>query len=453
MVGGRGEREIGFNKGGVINGSMLCLMVALHEEANRKADFDERIGFLKRHIEQAYDAWGISQEGLGYSEYPLAFALPAVYATKRVGNDILTETAATRSWWKLLLYASGFGDFHRRSVMWGVSRARSPGEGMASLVLKTVPADQLPYYLWWYNRCEGIKSPAPGNLKFDSHRGLLPYALLCYPIGVQEKDPTGVWPASYYSELRGFAFFRSRWRDADDIQVTVSADAYNAGIGWDTCGTLGLNLVAFNTRFLGQPDKGATVAAYSTLLVDGKNTPGSAAKFLGKPDVYEPAKDGGYAIADGGSVYTGLGCESAKRHLLVKFAADKNQALLATLDRIKSAAQHTYTWQGNLGDQRNDDGIVAEGGQEAGRPTFLLRGHNEGFVKGWVVHPIGAQVAARDPLQITVKGGDADIWLVMLVGQGAPPVATIAGTGLDSVLTVAGRKVRFDAKANRVKTE
>jgi hypothetical protein len=49
--------------------------------------------------------------------------------------------------------------------------------------------------------------------------------------------------------------------------------------------------------------------------------------------------------------------------------------------------------------------------------------------------------------------GDADIWLVMLVGQGAPPVATIAGTGLDSVLTVAGRKVRFDAKANRVKTE
>ena len=480
MVGGRGEGEIGFNKGGVINGSMLTLMIALHEQTNRKAAYEERIGFLKRHMEQAYDAWGISQEGLGYSEYPLAFALPAVYATQRAGDETLAKTAATRSWWKLLLYASSFAEFHRRSVMWGVSRARSPGEGMASLVFKTVPAEQMPYYLWWYNRCEGIKSPAPGNLKFDSHRGLLPYALLCYPIGVQEKDPTGVMPASYYSELRGFAFFRNRWKDANDIQVTVSADAYNAGIGWDTCGTLGMNLVAFNTRFFGQPDKGANVAAYSTLLVDGRNTPGSAAKFLGKADTYEPAKDGGYAIVDGGAVFTGLGCESAKRHLLVKFAADKSEALLSTLDRIKSAAQHTYAWQGNLGDQNNNDGIAASSGQEGGRPMFLLKGHNEGFVKGWVVHPADAKVSfvetrvtprktslpwekapaapekaeiARDPLQIAVKGGDLDIWVVMFAGQGAPPEAAVTGNGLDSVLTVAGSKVRFDAKANRVRAE
>jgi hypothetical protein len=453
MVGGRGEREIGFNKGGVINGSMLCLMIALHEEVNRKAAFEERIGFLKRHMEQAYDAWGISQEGLGYSEYPLSFNLPAVYATQRLGNETLAKTAATRSWWNLLLYASGFGDHAHRSVMWGVSRACSPGQGMASLMFKTVPADQLPYYLWWYNRSEGMHLPVEGVLKFDSHRGLLPYALLCYPIGVQEKDPTGLLPASYYSEVRGFAFFRNRWKDADDIQVTISADAYNAGIGWDSCGTLGLNLVAFNTRFFGQPDKGGSVAAYSTLLVDGKNTPGSAAKFLGKPEVYEPAKDGGYAIADGGGVYTGLGCGEAKRHLLVKFAAEKSQAWLSTLDRIKSAAQHTYTWQGNLGDQNNDDGIVGSSGQEAGRPMFLLKGHNEGFVKGWVLHPAGAQIAAKDPLQITVKGGDMDLWVVMFAGQGKPPEATVAGSGLDSVLTVAGRKVRFDATANRVKAE
>jgi hypothetical protein len=260
--------------------------------------------------------------------------------------------------------------------------------------------------------------------------------------------------------------------------VTISADAYNAGIGWDSCGTLGLNLVAFNTRFFGQPDKGGTVGAYSTLLVDGKNTPGSAAKFLGKPEVYEPAQDGGYAIADGGAVYTGLGCELAKRHLLVKFAADKSEAWLSTLDRIKSAAQHTYTWQGNLGDQNTDDGIVATSGQEAGRAMFLLKGHNNGFVKGWVVHPAEAKVSfvetrvtprkaqppgdktpaaqtgmARDPLQITVKSGHADIWVVMWVGQGAPPEATVAGSGLDSVLSVPGRKVRFDGEANRVKAE
>jgi hypothetical protein len=241
-----------------------------------------------------------------------------------------------------------------------------------------------------------------------------------------------------------------------------------------------VNLVAFNTRFFGQPDKGATVAAYSALLVDGKNTGGKASAALGKPDTYEPAKDGGYAIVDGGAVYTGLGCASAKRHLLVKFAADKSQALLATLDRIKSAAPHTYTWQGNLGDQNDHDGIVASSGEEAGRPMFLLKGHNEGFVKGWVLHPADAKVSfvetrvtprkttlpwqkgpaapekvefARDPLHIAVKGGDADIWVVMLVGQGAPPEAVVTGAALDSVLTVGGRKARFDAEANRVRAE
>jgi len=519
MLGGRGEREIGFNKGGVINGSMLCLMVAIHEEVNQKAAFEERIGFLKRHMEQAYDAWGISQEGMGYTEYPLSFAIPATYATQRAGDETLARTAATRSWWKLLPYASGFGDAAHRALQWGVSGAYSPGQGMASLVLKTVPAEHLPYYLWWYNRCEGMHRPVEAVLKFDSHRGLLPYALLCYPIGVQEKDPTGVLPASYYSELRGFAFFRNRWKDANDIQVTISADAYNAGIGWDNCNTLGLNLLAFNTRFLGQPDKGGGVAAYTTLLVDGKNTAGKASSSLGKPDTHEPAKDGGYTIVDGGAVYTGLGCESAKRHLLVKFAADKSQAVLSTLDRIKSAGQHTYTWQGNLGDQNSNDDIVATSGQEAGRPMFLLKGHNNGFVKGWVLHPAEAKVSLvearvvrkkpdpqpkgppakqrpqvetpsldkpgdadsgsrialeppppakkpaavapqpeeveilRDPLQIVVKADNADIWVVMFVGQGAPPEATVAGNGLDSVLSVGERKARFDGKTNRIKSE
>ena len=59
----------------------------------------------------------------------------------------------------------------------------------------------------------------------------------------------------------------------------------------------------------------------------------------------------------------------------------------------------------------------------------------------------------RDPLNVTVQGGDADIRVVMFVGQGAPPEATVAGGGLVSVLSVAGRKVRFDGKTNRIKAE
>jgi hypothetical protein len=212
-----------------------------------------------------------------------------------------------------------------------------------------------------------------------------------------------------------------------------------------------MNLMAFNTRFFGGHAKHGKIADYTTLLVDNRYGTG---KSLGKADTFEPAVDGGYVIVDGGATYAELKCDSVKRHLLVKFASGKSQALLATLDRIRSSSPHVYTWQGNLGNERGDDDVKSSGGQEAGRPMFLLRGRNDGFVKGWVLHPANAEVAAKgDPLQISVKGADADIWVVMFVGQGEPPVATVSGEGLNSVLTVAGHKVRFDAQANRVKAE
>ncbi|MGD0896547.1 MAG: hypothetical protein ABR915_01845 [Thermoguttaceae bacterium] len=449
MLGGRGKSEIGFNKGGVINGSQLVLMIALGEETNRKANYGELKSRLKQHMETACDQWGVSQEGPGYTEYPASFLLPAVFAARQLGDDDLMKVAATRSWWKLLMYGYTFMEQPRRSVMWGVGSGASVGQGWASLLLWTVPPDQLPYYLWWYNRNQGVKAAV--KQKFDPERGNSPFAMICYPIGVEEKDPSGVFPAAYYDELRGFALLRNRWKDWNDIQVTISADAIHGIIGWDQPDVLALNLLAYNTRFLGGPIKTHDIKNYSSLLVDGRFGSGSS---TGKPDTFELRKDGGYAIVDGGELYAGLKCDSAKRHLLVQFAADKSQALLSTMDRIKSSASHTYTWQGNLGGPVDDDGVKSTGGQEAGRPMFLLKGRNNGFVKGWVVHPADAVVeAAGDPLRINVKGGDADIWVVMLVGQGEPPAATIAGSGLESVVTVAGNKVRFDAKANRVKAE
>jgi hypothetical protein len=447
----RVAQEYPFNKGGVHGGSELLLMLALCEEGNMKARYDHVKKHLIKHIETAYDAWGVSQEGPGYSEYPGAFLVPAALAARQRGDDDLMKAVAGRTWWKMVMYAWTFMDVMHQSVMWGVASGSGPGEGWLSAILGTVPPDQLPYYLWFYDRAEGIRSAKTPDLRFDPGRGNSPLAMLCYPIGVAAKDPTGVFPPVYYDETRGFAFLRNRWHDADDITVTLSADAYKNAMGWDQPDALAMNLMAFNTRFFGAHAKRGTIGAYSALLVDGKYGSG---KSLGKADTCEPAKDGAYVIVDGGPTYAELKCDSVQRHLLAKFAGDKSQALLSTLDRIKSAASHTYAWQGNLGNETGDDGIVASGGREAGRPMFLLKGRNEGFVKGWVVHPADAAVEAKgDPLRINVQGGDADIWVVMHVGQGTPPEATVTGTGLDSVLTVAGRKVRFDAKANRIKAE
>ena len=447
----RVAQEYPFNKGGVHGGSELLLMLALCEENNLKARYDHVKKNLIKHIETCYDPWGVSQEGPGYSEYPGSFLVPAALAARQLGDEDLMKAAATRSWWKMLMYAWTFHEAARQSAMWGVGSGGGPGEGWASALIGTVPADQLPYYLWFYDRAEGVKSPKPPQQRFDPHRGNSPLAMLIYPIGVAEKDPTGVLPPSYYDETRGFAFLRNRWKDWDDIQVTLSADAVKNAMGWDQPDALAMNLLAFNTRFFGGHAKRGTIGAYTTLLVDGRYGSG---KSLGKADTFEPAADGAYVIVDGGATYTDLKCDSVKRHLLAKFASGKSQALVSTLDRIKSAAPHAYAWQGNLGNETGDDEVKASGGAEGGRPMFLLKGRNEGFVKGWVVHPAEAVVEAKgDPLKINVKSGDADIWVVMWVGQGAPPEATFTGAGLDSVLTVAGSKVRFDAKVNRIRAE
>jgi len=447
----RVAEEYGFNKGGVHGGSEILLMLALCEEKNLKERYNHVKNHLIKHIETCYDAWGVSQEGPGYSEYPGSFLVPATLATRQLGDEDLAKALATRSFWKMLMYAWTFMDFERQSVMWGVASGGGPGEGWASALIGSVPTDQLPYYLWFYDRAEGIRSFKSPEYRFDPHRGNSPLAMLCYPIGVEPKDPTGVYPPSYYDQARGFAFLRNRWQDANDIQVTLSADAVKNAMGWDQPDALAMNLLAYNTRFFGGHCKRGTINDYTTLLVDGRYGSGDS---LGKADTFEPAADGGYTIVDGGATYEKLKCDAVKRHLLAKFAAGKSQAVLSTLDRIKSSATHTYAWQGNLGNERGDDGAKTSGGQEAGRPMFLLRGRNEGFVKGWVVHPADAEVEAKgDPLRINVKGGDADIWVVILVGQGEPPAAAVAGSGLDSVLTVAGSKVRFDGQANRIRAE
>jgi hypothetical protein len=406
--------------------------------------------FLIKHIESAYDAWGVSQEGPGYSEYPGAFLLPAAYAARQAGDEDLIKAVATRSWWRLVMYAWTFMDAERQSVMWGVGSGGGPGEGWVSALIPTVPAEQVPYYLWFYDRAEGIKSPKPATQRFDPNRGNTPLALLCYPIGVTPKDPTGLLSPVHYNEARGFAFLRNRWKDADDIQVTISADAIKPITGWDQPNAFTLNLLAFDTRFFGGPAKRGKIGDHSTLLVDGRFGTGSS---IGQTNSCLAGKDGAYVIVDGGPTYADLKCDAAERHLLAKFAADKSQAVIATLDRIKSATEHTYTWQGNLGNERGDDGVKATAGKEGDRPMFLLQGRT-GWVKGWVVHPGNAELkAAGDPLQINVKAADVDIWVVMLADQGEPPAATVTGTGLDSVLAVAGQKVRFNAATKRLEME
>jgi hypothetical protein len=192
---------------------------------------------------------------------------------------------------------------------------------------------------------------------------------------------------------------------------------------------------------------------------------------------------------------------------------EENTAIIATLDRVDGDAARTLTWQANLGPEGveaaagagedsgaeagsesdpksklpdplaatrapaegsvaldaadgpkpaaaagagpapaarkpNDDGILSSRGTEAGRPFFLLKGRR-GAVKGWVLHPADAVIETGDPLRVTTRAAKADVWIVLFVGAGDPPVASITGDGVRTELQLAGRKVMFDGERIR----
>ena len=319
-------------------------------------------------------------------------------------------------------------------------------EGWSSLLLHLCPPEQLPYYLWWYDRCVGRLTPETMAHRFDSDRHGTVWALLYYPPDVTAKDPTGVFPAAV-ADSRGYIFFRNRWKDANDIMASIIAQVRKDQKGWNQPEQLAINLMGFDTRFIGGPVKDTKPEAYSSLLVDGKYTYRDATNPMGKLLAFEPGEKGGYAVVQGGQMYTKLGVKQAVRHMLVDFSLPGNQAVVATLDRIQADGEHTYTWQANVG-------TAAKFGTEGDRKFFLMKGRNDGHAKGWVLHPAEAEVGpGADPVRISTKAADADIWVVMLVGQGTPPTAAFAGTGMNTTVTVGGRTVKWDSTKGRMLCE
>ena len=454
-----GDRSSNFV--GVIRGAELLLHLSAGADLKQER-VQVLIGELKRHLAH-FGSLGVTQEGPGYTEYPGGFLLPCVLATKELGDSTLADEAARHAFWKLALYTRTFMPMYNKGLMWGVGSGSNYNEGWASLLLALCPADQLPYYVYWYDRHVGRMAAAP-NHRFDSDRHGTVWALLFYPADLAPKDPTGVFPPAA-ADSRGDIFFRNRWLDADDVLVSLSAQAKKDQKGWNQPEQLAINLMGFGSRFIGGPSKATQPGVYSALLVDGQYTYKNATERMGKVLAFEPGKAGGYAIVQGGQMYEVLGVKEAARHMLVEFLPS-GQAIVATLDRVKGAGEHTYTWQANVGPAEAltwvtewwpghealdaADNIKAGAGTEAGRPTFLLKGRRDGFTKGWVLTPADAQVRAGDPLQISTKGTDADILVVMVVGRGTPPQGRVAGRGLESRLQVAGRQIGFDAGSGRL---
>lgn len=438
----------------VTRGGEMMLLLARGGDKTRADRYKRVKGDLLTHIRNGYGSLGVSQEGIGYTEYPGGFLLPAVLAARDAGDAELFNAAQKKDWPTLAMYAHSFQGRDRKMLMTGVAHSSNYNEGWASLLMGMTSDEQRPYFTWWYDRHMGAKSVMGPNEKFDGERAGTLWALVYYPHDPRPKDPTGVLPPAVGDD-RGHYFFRNRWQDADDILTSVMADKVNHDKAWDQSEALAINLMAYDARFIGGPGKTRESNVFSTLLVDpAKNDKwgGKGGKATGQVVAFDANEHGGYAIVGGGAVYKNVGVDDVKRHTLVRFSDPKtNAAVISTLDRIQSTGEHEYVWQANLGSEEDDGGIKVETGSESGRPTFTLRGGDKGFVKGWVVAPADAKLGdAGDPVRITTTGSNADIWVVLYTGQGEPPSASVTGQGLESSVTLGKSTLRYDAATERL---
>ncbi len=436
----------------VTRGGEMMLMLAAAEQENRADRYQELKRQLVRHMNTAFDDLGVTQEGVGYAEYPGGFLLPSVFATKKLGDDELWQQAQRHNWWRMAMYTHAFNDIDRKFVQTGVAHGSNFNEGWISLLFNTVPEDELGYYRYFYDRHMGKHSRMPLNRRFDGDRAGAVYALIYYPEDVEPQDPTGHYPVGVGGS-RGWQFFRNKWEDESDAHASLAAKTQMHPRAWAQPETFAINLMAYNTRFIGGPGKQRDDTFYSTLLVDGRYNTDDTGRATGQRGEFEADTERGYATVRGGELYRNLGVNDATRHLMTDFSRPE-RSIVATLDQVESDQERTWTWQANLGDDDGDDGVEAELKPDGDRPGFILRGRNDSYVRGWVLHPADADLDRKDDaLRIETAGREAKILVVMLVGTGELPEGRIEGRGMDTVLHVDDRAVQFDPEKGRIVSE
>ena len=458
QLAGLGHTNLGADRSsnfvGVIRGAELLGRLALGADVHDQR-VQQLVGELRRYIAHFSDL-GVSHEGDGYTEYPGGFFVPAILATRQLGDSTLWDQASRHAFWKTTMYTRSFAPL---GTLDGRSLTMAGAEGWASLLLALCPDDQLPYYVYFYDRHIGrlVEGPREGWDRFDGDRHGTVWAVLFYPAHVEAKDPTGVFPPAI-GDNHGHFFFRNRWQNSNDIKASITGQTHMSQRGWNWPAQLTIRVMGQGARWIGGNDgRGNDGVPYTTLLVDGRyHEAWNRGGRMGRVATFEPCDNGGYVVVRGGELYERLGLSTAERHMLVEFLPD-NRAIVATLDRARSDQQRELTWQAAIGLAGNPQlARRADGGRE----SFVLTGGNQGFLRGWVLTSgapgvdTGAAGEApterSGPLRISTRADSAEFFVVMLVGEGDVAAARIRGSGLQSQVHVAGRTLWVDAETKRI---
>lgn len=434
----------GSNWVAVCRGAELVMMLSVREQETRETRFNFLKNELNLHMAN-YGSMGWNQEGDYYMAYAKRFVLLAALGLEQIGDNTLVPTLTQQREVHHIAMYGGMFDAAQNGVQWGVGSGGFGAEGRTSLLFGIVPEAELPAYKWFYDRYRGPLNPAPPAQKYDRGAAGDVYALLFYPEALTASDPAALLPHAR-SDSKGGHFFRNRWQDADDVIVSLGTDTTQHGNAWDEADALQLNLMGFGTKFTGGPASGGQASQFNQILVNGNAR--ANASDTGTAGSLEVTDRGGYAIAGGGSKYTALGLSAATRHVLVDFPEDEDDfAVVATLDHLSSTDSRLYTWQLNT---QNLPAIEVTG---EGVPTFLVRGEEDAYLKGWIFGPPGVDLETGAQIRASLSASNLSLWVVMAMGRGSAPVAEITGSGLNAQVRIGNRQLSYNAGSDRMEIE
>lgn len=402
----------GSNWVGVTRGGELLQHLAARGDGDY-GDRAERIALcvrdLAQHLETAYGPSGWTQEGPGYLEYTFGFLAPAVYAARAAGFAELGARFDAIAWHRLAAHTFSFRENHAQ-LQSGVAGPVSTDEGLASLIWPTVPAAERGAYRFFYDRHLGVKALRP---TYDARRAGTVWAMLFYPADVPEAEPVA---RPLFDAAKGAYFFRNRWRDRDDVLVSLVTRADSHSHAWQQAETWQTAIMAFDTTFAGGPGKERGPEFFSKLLIDGRTerrVPEHGARELGA----EAWAHGGGAVVSDAAANFGL--TVAKRRFAVDFAPrDGVAAVIRIDDELAHATPFSPTWQWRPEAGVRLEVLPARDGVPAG---FVMHGRN-GWLRGWIVAPAGAEITATDRVAVTLPAQrDVRFRAVLALGQGTLP--------------------------------
>ncbi|MGC9453874.1 MAG: HEAT repeat domain-containing protein [Phycisphaerae bacterium] len=339
------------------------------------------------------------------------------------------------------------------------------------------PEEYKPALLWLWNEMAGVDADDPesyANLFEDQSLQNVIYTFVNYPLdaetgksSIEPVHPHEAFPRTWQATDKGLYVFRNQWRDTEDIVLQVYAnELMSKGHGQPDAGGIRLHGLGHDWT-ADTPGKGTPYRWLQNVVVIPPDI--GMRRRSGRVTHWEAAEDGsGSVTIDMNLVYSGKtghdamgiwppdppqpGQVSGLRAVAADFSGKSGApAMFVIVDKIEGGPQRAWLW--------NTAGVAS------GDTFTITRG--DASLRAVFVAPEGVDVRNDGTIDVPATDEDADpgdietvsvpvvakaepgqsYFVVMTMQEGeAPEVVVESGEGLDAVVLVGRRRIRFDGE-------